>query len=92
MHFFVFLLWQRCCGDVALRGYALRRGVCALRRLLRRCRHYSRFACITSAEPTSPHQRCRLNTIHLVCLLSFVAEDLYQFFGFAYTDIGTVGT
>ena len=79
MHFFVFLLWQRCCGDVALRGYAPTAG-CV------------RFACITSAEPTSPHPRCWLNTVHLVCLLSFVAEDLYQFFGFAYTDIGTVGT
>ena len=92
MHFFVF-----CCGSGAAvmslcEVMRLRRGVCALRKLLRLRRHYSRFACITSAEPTSPHQRCRLNTIHLVCLLSFVAEDLYQFFGFAYTDIGTVGT
>ena len=33
MHFFVFLLWQRCCGDVALRGYAPTAG-CAL------CVHY----------------------------------------------------
>ena len=29
MHFFVFLLWQRCCGDVTVRGYAPTAG-CAL--------------------------------------------------------------
>ena len=38
MHFFVFLLWQRCCGDVALRGYAPTAG-CV------------RFAQVTAALP-----------------------------------------
>ena len=81
MHFFVFFVvslrevvrLQRV-GRGGAAGFR-RRVVCALRRLLRLCRHYSRFACITSAEPTSPHQRCWLNTVHLVGLLGFFAED-----------------
>ena len=66
MHFFVFLLWQRCCGDVALRGYAPTAGcvrfaqvTAALPPLLTLCVHYFGRADVTAPKVLVKHSTSR---------------------------------
>ena len=67
MHFFVFLLWQRCCGDVALRGYAPTAGcvrfaqvTAALPPLLTLCVHYFGRADVTAPKVQVKHNTSRM--------------------------------
>ena len=67
MHFFVFLLWQRCCGDVTLRGYAPTAGcvrfaqvTAALPPLLTLCVHYFGRADVTAPKVLVKHSTSRM--------------------------------
>ena len=67
MHFFVFLLWQRCCGDVALRGYAPTAGcvrfaqvTAASPPLLTLCVHYFGRADVTAPKVLVKHSTSRM--------------------------------
>ena len=67
MHFLLFLLWQRCCGDVALRGYAPTAGcvrfaqvTAALPPLLTLCVHYFGRADVTAPKVLVKHSTSRM--------------------------------